>query len=222
MKRLLKKILRSTVGQAVLAFLGYVYIQLVYRTSRWQYKNRHIVEQHLNANKPFIICFWHGRLMMMPLAWQWTRPFKVLVSKHGDGTFIGKVVRYFGVDCVTGSTTRGGAKASLALIQLSREGVIIGITPDGPRGPIHKVSPGTVALAKWMQADLIPVTFSTRQRRHLKTWDRFLFPFPFTKGVFVIGDPIPYPKDDSDLSQTTAALQESLNTLTAQADDWVR
>ena len=219
MKRLSKKFLRSTVGQVILSFLGYAYIQLVYRSSCWQYKNRHIIERYINTNKPFIICFWHGRLMMLPLAWQWDKPFKMLLSEHGDGTLIAKILKLFKIGCVAGSTTRGGAKASLALIQLSREGMTIGITPDGPRGPIHKVSPGTAALAKWTQADLIPVTFTTRRRRHLKTWDDFLFPFPFTKGVFAIGDPIPYPKDDSEFTQTTAALQESLNTLTVQADD---
>ncbi|RZI46557.1 lysophospholipid acyltransferase family protein [Candidatus Finniella inopinata] len=221
MKRFFKKISRSKLGQNILSFLGYVYIQLVYRTSRWDYKNRHIIEEYLKAGKPFMVCFWHGRLMMMPLAWQWDRPFKVLVSEHGDGTFIGKVVRYFKVGWVAGSTTRGGAKASLALIQLLRGGTIIGITPDGPRGPACKVSRGTAVLARWTQADLIPVTFSARNRRHLKTWDRFLLPLPFTRGVFAIGAPIPYAKEGED-SHTITALEEALNVLNAEADEWVR
>ena len=218
MKRFFKNFLRSKLGQNVLSLLGYLYIQLVYRTSRWDYKNRHIIEEYLKTDRPFMVCFWHGRLMMLPLAWQWGRPFKMLISEHGDGTIIGKVVRYFKLGWVAGSTTRGGAKASLALIQLSRGGTIIGITPDGPRGPACRVSRGTVALARWTQADLIPVTFSVRNGRYLKTWDRFLIPRPFTRGVFSIGTPIPYAKEGDD-SQTIEALEEALNSLNAEADE---
>eukprot|EP01037_Dinobryon_pediforme_P016836 gene16836-17018_t len=61
------------------------------------------------------------------------------------------------MDVISGSTTRGGAKAALALVKAVRSGVIIGITPDGPKGPAYKVSPGIVTIAKLVQADIIPV-----------------------------------------------------------------
>ena len=221
MKRNLKKFLRSSVVQIILSFLGYVYIYFVYRTSRWTYKNRHIIEDYLKAHKPFIICFWHGRLMMLPLAWQWKKSFKMLLSEHGDGAFIAKILKYFKIGFVPGSSTRGGTKALLELIHAAKEGTIIGITPDGPRGPSQKVSAGTIALSKWTQADLIPVTYSVRHRRHLKTWDHFLIPLPFSKGCFAIDDPIPYPKNEDNFTKIAEALEQSLNRITTKADEWV-
>jgi lysophospholipid acyltransferase (LPLAT)-like uncharacterized protein len=222
MKRFLKKFLRSNWGQALLSFLGYNYIKFVYRTSSWEYINKSIIETYLKENKPFIICFWHGRLMMLPLAWQWSQLFKMIISTHGDGALIAKVSKYFRIGCIEGSTTRGGAKASLQIIQSSKEGIVIGITPDGPRGPLHTVSPGTVSLAKWTQADLIPVSYATRRRRILKTWDQFHFSLPFTKGVFVIGNPVPYPLDDKDFNKVSETLKQHLDLATSQADSYVQ
>lgn len=218
MKSILKKFLRSQAGQRILSFLGYVYIQLIYRTSHWDYINKDIIADYLKAGKPFIICFWHGRLMMLPLAWQWPHPFSMLLSAHGDGALIAKVLAYFEINSVEGSTTRGGAKAVRHLLKFSKEGGIIGMTPDGPRGPVHTVSKGTVALAKWLQADLIPVSYATRQRRLLKTWDNFHWPLPFTRGAFIIGQPVPYPLNDQGLEQASYQLKETLDAITQQVD----
>jgi lysophospholipid acyltransferase (LPLAT)-like uncharacterized protein len=222
MKRFLKKFLRSNWGQDILSFIGYSYIQLVYRTSSWKYINKNVIETYISSGKPFIICFWHGRLMMLPLGWQWSQPFKILISTHRDGALITKVLKYFSIGCIEGSTTRGGTKASLQIIQSFKEGTIIGITPDGPKGPVCTVSAGTVSLAKWVQADLIPVSYATQRRRILKTWDKFHFSLPFTKGVFVVGSPVPYPQEDESFNKTAKELKKNLEQATYDADIYVQ
>ncbi len=221
-KEFFKKVLRSDGVQSLLGWIGYFYIQSVYRTSRWSYSNRSILCQYIEQQKPFIICFWHGRLMMLPLAWQWSKPFTMLLSEHGDGALIAKVLKHFHIQHTKGSTTRGGAKAVRHLIHFSSTGGIIGITPDGPRGPTTTVSPGTVTLSKWLQADLIPVSYATRRRRILKTWDRFHFPLPFTQGAFIVGTPVPYPTDSETTEKARILLKIELDKITQQADEQVK
>ncbi|MBY0461789.1 MAG: lysophospholipid acyltransferase family protein [Alphaproteobacteria bacterium] len=219
MKRVLKKILASAAFQAFLAWMGYLYIKFVYLTCRWKRINLECIDRYVTEDKPFIICFWHGRLAMLPAGWRWKKPFQMLLSAHRDGQLIAGVLGHFGMDVISGSTTRGGAKAALALVKAVRSGVIIGITPDGPKGPAYKVSPGIVTISKLVQADIIPVSYSVSRHRALKTWDRFHFPLPFGRGVFAVSDPIPYPKSDKDLKSCQDQIEKSLNNITNKSDE---
>lgn len=201
-----------------MAFIGYLYIRFVYLTCRWKRINLECIDHYIESDKPFIICFWHGRLAMLPTGWRWKKSFQMLLSSHRDGQLIANVLGHFGINVISGSTTRGGAKAALGLVKAVRSGVIIGITPDGPKGPAYKVSPGIVTISKLVQADIIPVSYSTSRYKTLKTWDRFHFPLPFGRGVFVVSDPIPYPKADEDLKLFQDQIEKSLNDVTNKAD----
>lgn len=59
----------------------------------------------------------------------------------------------------------------------------------------------------------------------MRSWDGFLIPYPFSKGVYLLGDPIVVPPD-SDEAQFEAcrlALEEALNALTKRAEGfWCR
>lgn len=208
----------SHVGQTLIAFFGYLYIQIIYRTSRWEYLDFDILDRYVKGEKPFIICFWHGRLLMMPVLWKYSRPFKMLLSQHKDGLLISKILKYFNIDPVYGSTKRGGSEAIIELIRSSRKGMAIGITPDGPRGPAFTVSKGTIALAHWIHADLIPVSFATKHRKVLKTWDQFYLPLPFSRGVFKVSDPLPYPQDKKQFSLAADTLKKRMIDLQSQLD----
>ena len=210
--------LNSPSFQGFIAFIGSWYIKFVYLTCRWKRINFECIDHYVNQDKPFIICFWHGRLAMLPTSWRWKKPFKMLLSSHRDGQLIADVLSHFGIGVITGSTTRGGAKAALGLVKAVRSGVIIGITPDGPKGPAHKVSQGIATISKLVQADIIPVSYSTSRHKTLKTWDRFHFPFPFSRGVFIVANPIPYPKSEEDLESCKSKIERSLNDITNKAD----
>ena len=62
--------------------------------------------------------------------------------------------------------------------------------------------------------------FSTSRRRLLKSWDRFLLPLPFGRGVFVIGPEIKVPGgfDAAGREQLRLRLEQALNEVTAEAD----
>jgi len=63
------------------------------------------------------------------------------------------------------------------------------IVPDGPRGPNRKMKLGGLKLAQETGAYLVPFTFSTSRKKVLKSWDKFLIFYPFSKVVAVYGKP---------------------------------
>ncbi len=205
---------------ALACLVGALYIRLVRYTGRWRIEGEDIPESFRAAGKPFILAFWHGRLMMMPYCWRRTDLVKMLISGHRDGRLISQTVRHFNIESVVGSTSRGGAQATRHLIRLIRAGGIVGITPDGPRGPRMRVGEGTVALARLAGAPIIPATYSASRRRVMGSWDRFVLALPFARGVFLWGQPIEVPRDSDveTLEATRQALEAAMNGLADRAD----
>ena len=102
---------------------------------------------------------------------------------------------YFGIQTISGSTDKKGFEAARQIIQKLKEGNVIGITPDGPRGPTEKVSMGIVHLAHIAQVDVVPVAYACKPIKKLRSWDRFRVAGPFCRGALVVGSPI-CPVDD--------------------------
>jgi lysophospholipid acyltransferase (LPLAT)-like uncharacterized protein len=140
--------------------------------------------------KAFILAFWHGRLLMIPMAWQRLAPMHMLISAHPDGQIIADAVTYFGVDSIAGSTSRGGSAALRTMLKRLKAGDCVGITPDGPRGPAMTASFGIVNVARLAGVPILPIAYATSRRRLLATWDRFHLPWPFGRGVYLWGEPI--------------------------------
>jgi hypothetical protein len=127
----------------------------------------------------------------LPLLYQHRRQgVSVLISEHRDGELIARVAESLGFRTVRGSTSRG---ASRALVALSRElevGHDVAITPDGPRGPARSFAPGALIAAHRANAPVVAVGVSARGGWHLRSWDRFLVPRPFTSIRIAYSDPI--------------------------------
>ena len=217
----LRPLLRSEPSYRFFAFLASIYIRFVFLTCKWETLGKEIPESYIKDKKPFIVCFWHGRLGMLACAWTWKdRPFRMLMSTHRDGLLIARTVSHFGITWIAGSTQRGGTEALRGLIKTLRNGETIGITPDGPRGPSQVASIGVVTLAKLAKVDLVPITFSTSRRRLLKTWDRFHLPLPFGRGLFIWGDPISPPTsgDETEMESVRQQLETEMTALQNKAD----
>jgi lysophospholipid acyltransferase (LPLAT)-like uncharacterized protein len=224
MKILLKKFLKSDAGIFILSLLASFYIRLVYRTTSWTLKNFHIPQSYLDQGKPFLTCFWHGRLLMLPYGWVGRKsspkhPFFMLISTHNDGRLISKTVSWFGIKTIGGSSNRGGSEAFRKIIQHVKQGHTIGITPDGPRGPYDSVSDGTIKMAHFCKLDILPITFSTSRAKVFKSWDKFFLPLPFSKGIISWGDPLNIQQDS--LEESVKKVQNALITLRDDADRYV-
>ena len=218
--KVFKKILGNDSVRRFLCWLAAQYIRLVYVTGRWTMVRGETVGPYVGTGVPFILCFWHGRILMMPYAWEHRDVVHMLISQHRDGQIIARTVGHFGIATIAGSTKRGGAAALRAMLKVLQSGAVVGITPDGPRGPRMRASDGIVNVARMAGRPIIPMTFGASRRKVMPSWDRFMVPLPFSRGVFVWGDPIDVSRDmdEATFEATRAKVEESLNAITAEAD----
>jgi lysophospholipid acyltransferase (LPLAT)-like uncharacterized protein len=197
----MKSLLRTSLAQAMLAALLGGYLAFALRTTRWTLDG----QEHFRpfgAGRPVVFAFWHEFLPLMPalsliarkLPFYRPTPIHTLVSQHRDGRFIGSVVRRFGISPILGSSSRGGAAGLRNLLAVLRQGDLIGITPDGPRGPRRQAAFGVAQLAALSGVPVVPLAARTSQRIQLNTWDRMRVPLPFGRGVVVCGPAIDVPR----------------------------
>lgn len=191
----MRGLLRNARLRRIACWAIHVYIRFVYLTTSWSIDGAEWPRRLRAEGKPFILAFWHGRLLMIPMAWQRLAPMHMLISAHPDGKIIADAVTYFGVDSIAGSTSRGGSAALRTMVKRLREGDCVGITPDGPRGPAMTATVGIVNLARLASVPVVPITYATSRRRMLSTWDRFHLPWPFGRGVYLWGEPIRVPAE---------------------------
>lgn len=219
-KNIRKQILRSEAVRDFACWLAAQYIRLINATQKLEVENGHIPESFWNLKKPFILTFWHGRLLVMPFIWRKNLPIHMLISQHRDGLLIAKTVTHFNISCIAGSSTRGSGPALRAIMKKLKEGACIGLTPDGPKGPRMRSSDGIINIAKLSGIPIIPAAYSATPGHFMNTWDRFLVPKPFGRGVFIWGDPILIPRDASDdqVASFNQLLETRLNDITAEAD----
>jgi hypothetical protein len=215
-----KKALQSEALRRALCWLAAHYVRFVHATSCWTVVRGDVPDRLLKEGRTFIVAFWHGRLLLMPYAWMRPVPFFMLISQHRDGQLIARTVAYFGIDTIAGSTTRGGAGALRALVKALHGGSCVGITPDGPRGPYMRASDGIVSVARLAGVPVLPATYAISRRRVLGTWDRFLVPLPFARGVIAWGEPIAVARDldAAGIGAVRRRIEDALNAVTAEAD----
>ena len=204
-----------------------LYIRFVWATGRWEIRNSALAERLWQEKTPFILAFWHGRMLVQPAMWPRSSPMHMLISMHRDGEIIARAIGYFGIGTVRGSAAKpgsnkdkGGAAALRGMLKALKGQDYVGITPDGPRGPRMRASEGIVTVARVSGAAVLPCSFSCRNRVVLNSWDRFVIPLPFTRGVIIWGDPITVARDASaaEIEAVRLKIEEGLTTITNAAD----
>jgi len=206
--------------QAVACRLAAAYIRFVRRTGRWSIEGAAIPERLIAAGRPFIVAFWHGRLLMLPEAWRYSPRFNMVISRHPDGRLIARTVKYLGIDTIVGSSSRGGPAALRAMLRALANGECVGVTPDGPRGPRMRASAGVVHAARLSGAPIVPLVYSATPSRLLDSWDRLMVPLPMGRGVIQWGEPIEIASDadDAEVAAAVAAVESRLNAMTGALD----
>ena len=221
LRPIVRSLTRNSLARNVVAALAAQYIRLIHLTGRWQVIGEEIPRRFWDTHRPFLVCFWHGRLLMMPYCRNPDAPpVYIVVSRHPDGRFIADTIKHFGVGAITGSSSRGGTAALRAVLKTLASGAITGITPDGPRGPHMRAGIGAINAARMAGVAILPVTFAARRRIVLKSWDRFVVALPFSKGVLLWGDPIEIARDSDHVAVERARrkLEDRLNALCYEAD----
>ena len=214
----MKRIFKHKYFQLFLGWLISFYIKLCFQTSIWVTKNSEIVEKCIKQNKSFIVCFWHNRLLMAVFCWKWSEEFKMLVSGHTDGKIISNAISHFGIQTITGSARKNNVSSLKEILKQIDGNSIIGITPDGPKGPNEQVKEGLISILKKTNVAVLPLSYSAKFKFTLNTWDRFIFVTPLNKFVTVWGNPFQFDKKKT-LAENKLILEEEIKRVTMLSDN---
>jgi lysophospholipid acyltransferase (LPLAT)-like uncharacterized protein len=141
-----------------------------------------------------------------------------MISASRDGERVARLAQFFGHTPVRGSTSKGSLQATRQLIASLRRGHRGAITPDGPRGPRRRAQAGMVAVARLSGCPIVPFGFEAERCWRLRSWDRFMIPKPFSRAVFVYGDPIGVPREGGSDAEYLARIQHEMDRVTAVAE----
>ncbi len=224
---LLRGLRHSALARAGLARLGAGYIRLVRATTRWEIRGKHHFEAELATGQGVVAAIWHGRLFLSPT---WAPPGRetlAVISNNADGALIAAIVGRFGVPAIRGSTydkakrrDKGGAEVTKAALDGLARGAVVAITPDGPRGPRMRAQAGVARLAVATGSAVVPIAFATRRAWLAPSWDRFLVPWPFGRGVQAYGPALAPPPGGDPVAEEAfrARIEAALTELTEEVD----
>ncbi|MGB3457555.1 MAG: lysophospholipid acyltransferase family protein [Litorimonas sp.] len=223
-----KRLMRSTLFQALLGGLIALWMTLVKYTTRWEVLHPERAAPIIKGGGGVIALTFHSRFLLLTSAWK--RRFQhphVLISRSRDGAVVAWTCRWLGLSTVRGSAknaaktkVKGGGAAGREILDALEGGGCIVVTPDGPRGPRQRVPLGPFRLARISGAPVLPCTFSVARRKQFDSWDRFVLPLPFGRGRIVWGTPetVPADAEDNAVEAIRARVEAEMNALMADAD----
>ncbi len=172
-----------------------------------------------DSGKAVVFLVWHGRIFIVPYFFR-KRGIMPLISPSQDGEIPAQIMSRWGYRNIRGSSSHAVIRVWNRMKNELKKGGEVIIVPDGPRGPDREMKLGGIKLAQETGAVLVPFTFSTSRKKFLKSWDKFLIFYPFSKVVAVYGSPMnvdPALKDDG-LEKERQKIERVLTELDEKAD----
>lgn len=205
----------------LLPFIAAVLIRMIHSTMRIEYVGEEHPRSIWKQDENFILAFWHDQLLLMApgyLGAQTERKVgtRILISQSKDGELIARTMEFLGLGAVRGSSNRGGREALREMVKLAREPDDIVFTPDGPKGPRHVAKVGVAQISKVTGRPVVPIAFAVSRGFRFKSWDRFLFPYPFARGVYSFGEPISC-RDGEETADFLARIEKAMIANTERA-----
>ena len=190
--RQLKRFSKTQIGQKFIGSLFFIITKLIYISISWKSINNSQKITLFKDENSYIFCCWHNKLFLGPHLLPRNKVINALQSSHSDGMITSVAFKYLGMKVILGSSFKGGLKAFRKMVKCIKTGESIAITPDGPRGPKEKV----------------------------KSWDEFIIPFPFTKGLYIFGEPMYINKklNKKEFELTKLKIEKEMKRLTLLAD----
>ena len=199
--------------------LVWLLILFLGKTGRIRVKNRSYWDAAIASPHGVLVIVWHGR-MLLPIYIHRNLGITAMVSQHADGEMIARSVHRLGYRTVRGSSTRGGSLAFRQMLARLNKAETCALMPDGPRGPAREIKPGSLLLAQLSGCYLLPMSFAASRPIRMKSWDRFMLWWPFSKLLLIYGRPIRIPRKSSadDLHRWREKITKAMNQLAEEAD----
>ncbi|MBN8544202.1 MAG: lysophospholipid acyltransferase family protein [Alphaproteobacteria bacterium] len=213
----MKKVMKSEELHPLVSWLLSTWLRFIYATARVRMTIPEASKPFMNGEQQAIFCFWHGRMILNVFKRPKQRDMRVMISRHRDGQIITDVLKHFNIGTVRGSTKKGGDAAIREVITAVAGGTNIAITPDGPKGPAFIAQHGAAYIAQKTGLPLVPISFGASRAKIFDSWDKFLLPKPFSKVVFVVGEPLIIAPEDN-VEERSEYLQNRINHVMQEAD----
>jgi lysophospholipid acyltransferase (LPLAT)-like uncharacterized protein len=206
---------------SVVGILGKLVLFLWAKSTRMTVLGEKSYQRLREEGRPVIFLVWHGRIFIVPYFFR-RRNIMPLVSPSGDGEIAARIMSRWGYRIVRGSSSHVIIKAWNEMKNELEQGGEVIMVPDGPRGPNREMKLGGLRLAQETGAFLVPFTFSTSKQKFLKSWDRFLLFYPFSRVVAMYGQPFTIESDlkDDALEKERKKIEALLVQLDEEADQY--
>lgn len=220
-KKPLKKLGETKFVMGLISSVLFLYAKFVGLTTRWHTEGIEEFHRLARENNGVILVIWHGRALMLPFFKERSLPLDALVSLHRDGRMIAGLLKRFHIGIIGGSTNENAKGGALDLMRTLKQNTSICIIPDGPRGPRMIMGRSPVYYAQKTGKPIIGGAYSIQNAKIIeKAWDKMMVPFPFSRGVCKISQPLYVPENatDQELEQYRREMERRLNKISIECD----
>ena len=211
-----------------IAYLAKWILALILKTCRIEIKG---LEDFIETSRQgkCILMLWHNRLPLAPEILTSYAPdniYTAFVSNSRDGEPLAILANSYPKGKTVRVSHQARHSALLKMINLLKQGKeTVVVTPDGPRGPRYRVKSGIIKAAQQSNALIIPFTWSASRFWQLKSWDKMIFPKPFSKIQILFGASIQLLAEEKEaarlLEETLLAMdKEACLALSINSKDW--
>ena len=174
-----------------LSFIGRGVFQSLFLLNKVKIHGEDNLLQLAKAGKPIMVCVWHGRLLFP--SWYIrlkTTNLHAIASRHSDAEIMARILKHWGYSLIRGSTRRGGKAVVQKMADVFKNGGIVAVTNDGPKGPPRIAKAGSTGLAIKYNVNMITITGSATKYWQMKSWDKFMLPKPFGRIDILVSPPL--------------------------------
>ena len=174
-----------------LSFIGRWVFQLLFFLNKVIIHGEENLLNLAKAGKPIMVCVWHGRLLFP--SWYIrlkTTNLHAIASHHSDAEIMARSLKRWGYSLIRGSTKKGGKAVVLKMAEVFKNGGIVAVTNDGPKGPPRIAKAGSTGLAIKYNVSMVMITGSATKFWQINSWDRFMLPKPFGRIDIVVAPPL--------------------------------
>lgn len=136
-----------------------------------------------DTSTPRVLLIWHNRIFIVGALYRRyrrSRRLACLVSASKDGAWLTAFFRLNGIATIRGSSSKRGIASAREAVRRIHRGDDIGITPDGPRGPLYTFAPGAVLVTRATNSPVLAISCRFTRAWRINSWDGFYLPRPFS------------------------------------------
>ena len=179
-------------------------------------------ENHIKSlTGSYILTLWHGRIFYLFYYLRRNPDYFLLISPSTDGDLLARLAQLMGYSVIRGSSYKKTVPAARSLIKVLNRNQRIIIIADGSRGPRCIAQSGSLQLAGITGAPVFAMTFGSKNKMVLNSWDRFVIPPPFSRCALSFSSPITLSRKPSEQSieEKRMELENTLNRITQASDE---